>query len=87
MDELTVFGPECFELKPDREEVFKWLQCGESLPSWDAFSDAWDEAVSLLHCLRDRCCVPDRCLLRCLRDRCCVLNRCLLRTDSRLCCL
>ena len=44
-------------------------------------------AVSLLHCLRDRCCVPGRCLLRCLRDRCCVLNRCLLRTDSRLCCL
>ncbi len=49
MDELTVFGPECFELKPDREEVFKWLQCGEGLPCRGVFADAWDEAVSLLY--------------------------------------
>ena len=48
MEQLTVFGPERFTLKPNRNEVFKWLQCDEQLPCYCTYTAAWDESVSLL---------------------------------------
>ena len=60
MEKLTVFGPESFTLKPDREEVFKWLLCEEHLPCFDVYSSSWDEAVSILH----DCVSPHAALLR-----------------------
>ena len=48
MEQLTIFGPERIKLQPDRNEVFKWLQCGEHLPCYGIFSASWDEAVSRL---------------------------------------
>ena len=60
MEKLTIFGPERFALRPDKQEVFKWLQCGEHLPCYSTFSDSWDQAVSMLQ----KCISPHVVMLR-----------------------
>ena len=60
MEQLTIFGPESFTLKPDRDEVFKWLVCENQLPCYGAFSASWDDALSMLH----QCISPHAVLLR-----------------------
>ena len=48
MEKITFYSGDCFPIRPDREEVFRWLQCSEDLPCHDAFLSAWDRAVALL---------------------------------------
>lgn len=43
-----MFGPERFALRPDRGEVFAWLQCGEALPCRAAFEAEWGAATAAL---------------------------------------
>ena len=48
MEKITVFGPEHFQLRPDAPEVFGWLGCGENMPCYGAYREAWPEAAALL---------------------------------------
>ncbi len=48
MDKITVYSGECFPIRPDREEVFGWLQCGGDMPCRGAYESAWDHAADLL---------------------------------------
>ena len=48
MEKITVYSGEHFPIQPDKEEVFRWLQCGEELPCRAAYESAWDQAVLLL---------------------------------------
>ena len=48
MEKITVYSGDCFPLRPDREEVFRWLQCSAEQPCYGAFAAVWDRAVALL---------------------------------------
>ena len=53
MERITVYGPESFSLRPDREQAFAWLSCAEGLPCYDAFARSWPEAAALSADLTD----------------------------------
>lgn len=48
MEMITVLDQKVFEPRPDREEVFSWLRCGEGLPCREAYEAAWEEAAEML---------------------------------------
>ncbi len=48
MEKITVYSGDCFPVRPDREEVFSWLQCGGERPCREAYEAAWDHAAALL---------------------------------------
>ena len=47
MERITVYGPQRFDLRPDREQAFAWLSCVESLPCYDIFARNWPDAAAL----------------------------------------
>ena len=48
MEMITVLDNKVFVPRPDREEVFSWLRCGEDLPCRKAYEDAWEDAAEML---------------------------------------
>ena len=45
---MTVFGPERFSLRPNKEKVFGWLGCDRDISCRRAFMRAWKPAVAAL---------------------------------------
>lgn len=55
---ISLYTGERFALRPDKEEIYGWLELSHALPAFAAYEAAWDEAGALFEASADiSCCI------------------------------